>query len=222
VIQDLALLVLGWLLGLLAPAIVDGVRRRREARRVEQALKVELLQVALRIATASHYVQMRFGTVDRQYLEWLASVLARLPGAASMQAVVTSVSMQLTLTDEQIAALAARDKAGPGGALIVKKYAVPLLDARVSALWEFDSRLQHDLLEIRAHLDLFNEDVDQVRLYFDLSFQDLSAENHSRIALNLTNAYRSLASRARMVVDRILSVATVPEPTPQADEGRSG
>jgi len=204
-LRDLIILVVGWLLGLLAPAIVDGIRRRRESNRVKAALKVELLQVALRIATACHLVQMRFGDVDRPYLIWLAGVLRRLPGANTMQSVVSSVEMQLALSEEQLAAFSVTQRAKEGGVLTLRKYAVPLLDARVSALWELAPRLQDDLLEVRAYLELFNDDVEQTRFYFQLSFQDLTEQNREILKQNLAGSYKAVASRGRVIVDKILA-----------------
>jgi len=122
-----------------------------------------------------------------------------------MQSVVSSVEMQLALSEEQLAAFSVTQRAKEGGVLTLRKYAVPLLDARVSALWELAPRLQDDLLEVRAYLELFNDDVEQTRFYFQLSFQDLTEQNREILKQNLAGSYKAVASRGRVIVDKILA-----------------
>lgn len=201
--NDLALLLIGWLLGLLAPAIVDGVRRRRESRLVRVALATELHELRLRIAVASYYVQIRFGQVDRHFLTWIRSILERYPESESAQRIASIVKEQLLLSDGQIAALAEHHKAGPEGGLAIKKYAAPLLDTRVASLWELDRGVQRALMDVRANLALLDDDVDQARFYFNLTFEHSDKEKRERIDTNLRNAYQNMANRARVVADKI-------------------
>lgn len=201
--SDLVLLLLGWLLGILSPAIVDGIRRRRETARVRSALRGELHELRYRMALAAYLLQMRFGTIDRKYLEWVRGAVSSYPGASQQDPTLRFVESQLGLPDDQIAALAQHQKASSEGALSVKKYALPLLDARVGSLWELDEELQKHLLEVRANLDLFNEEVDQARYYFGLTFQNLGEENYRRVETNLVGCYLNIASRAEILVEKI-------------------
>jgi hypothetical protein len=65
------LLIFGWLLGLLSPAIVDEIRRRRETAAVRAALKSELHELRYRLGLAVYFLRMRFGEVDRDFLVWV-------------------------------------------------------------------------------------------------------------------------------------------------------
>lgn len=201
--RDIGLLLLGWLLGLLAPAIVDEIRRRREGTAARAAIRLELHELRYRIGSAAYYLDMRFGTIDRKYLEWVRDLAQSYEGKNPRESVLRSVEMQLSLTDAQIAAIGQSERAAPAGGVSVKKYSAPLLDTRLSSLWELDSNLQMALLEVRAQLDLMNEDVDQARYYFQLTFDDLSTNNRPIVEQNLVSGYLNIARRARSLADKI-------------------
>ena len=54
--EKIALILLGWLLGLLGPAVIDAIRRGRENRQAAHAIHAELREVAYKLALACHYV----------------------------------------------------------------------------------------------------------------------------------------------------------------------
>lgn len=146
---------------------------------------------------------MRFGTIDRTYLEWVRSAVRSYSGANPKDPILGVVERQLGLPDDQIAALAQHERASSEGALSVKKYALPLLDTRVASLWELEEKLQNHLLEVRANLDLLNEEVDQARYYFGLTFESLGEENRRRVDTNLMGCYLNIARRAKILVEKI-------------------
>ena len=187
--------------------------RRRETARVRRALSGELQELRYTVAFAAYLIQMDFGTIDRKYLEWFRSVVSSYPGTSEEDRVLRAVEMQLGLTDDQIAALAQHNRASSEGALSVKKYALPLLDSRVGSLWELEESLQKHLLEVRANLDLFNDEVDQARYYFGLTFDEsLGEENRRRVETDLVGCYLNIASRAKILVEKIDAASLFEQP----------
>lgn len=71
IVEKVLLIILGWLLGLLSPAIVVAIKTRRENQLGRVAIRSELRDVAHKIALAAHAIHMRNGTVNRAHLEWL-------------------------------------------------------------------------------------------------------------------------------------------------------
>jgi hypothetical protein len=91
----------------------------------------------------------------------------------------------------------------PGTSAMLQHYPVPLLDARVSALWTFDTEFQRRLLEIRRNVALLDDIVDRSRKYFDLTFTKLEGDNHQLVRANLNQCYELYADRATTVVEQI-------------------
>ena len=53
------------------------------------------------------------------------------------------------------------------------------------------------------HLGLFNDEVDQTRYYFQLTFSSISDENKDRAIQNLSGCYKNVADRAKIIADHI-------------------
>ena len=208
-LEKLVLVIFGWLLGLLAPIITDGIKRRRENEMGRTALLAELREVAHKLALAAHGVYMQQGTMDRSKLEWLKIALERYAGAHDPQRLLESMRKLLAMTDQEIAAnskaFAKLQKPG----LVLQRYSVPLLDARVSALWTFDTSFTRELLEIKANLAMLDDLVDRSRHYSDLTFGKLEGDNYRLVVENLAQCWDLYADRARQVVARIDSLKHV-------------
>ena len=157
-----------------------------------------------RLATVIFLIESRFGTYDRKLLEWTLPILESYKGPNPSDVVIDSIRKQLALPDEQIAAMGRQVAGVPGGALSVKKYHLPYIDSRFSDLGIFDEKSRALILDIRAKLNLSNEEVDQARFYFELTYSSgVSDANHVRATNGVTDTYRNMTTMARTIVDRI-------------------
>lgn len=202
-IEKLALLALGWLLGMLGPVVTEAIKRQRENNLVQVALASELRELSYKLALANYLINIHFGTVDRTYLQWLQRATANYVGPSRSETIEPSIEMQLGLPDAQLAALVQTQKANKDTNIVVRKFIVPLLDARVSSLWCLDSRIQILLLDIRGSINLLNELVDQARYYTGLTFGKLEGENYLRVVSNLEGCHRQYAERAKRIITKI-------------------
>lgn len=197
-------LFLGWLLGILSPIIVDGIRRRRENAEVRGALNTELNELKFVLACGVYRVAMRFGNIDRNLLNWLLPIIEEYKGINPSENILKNIRNQLSLTDEQIKGLSQRGQDEEGQGLSMKKHTVPILDSKFSLVSTFNTRLQNELLGIRAHLNLLNEVVDDARYYFRLSFDGgISDVNRKITEVNMNDCYSNYASKAKFIVNRI-------------------
>ena len=205
-VDKLSFLALGWLLGLLGPVIVDGIKRRRENVLGRAAILSELTELAGVLATASYGARMRLGTVDRKFLEWLKTNLEQYATTPKLQEFIPRLRTQLSWTDDQLHAVAQHMSADDGKGTMLQHYPVPLLDARVSALWSFETSFQRQLLEIRRNVAILDDVVERSRKYFDMTFTKLEGDNYELIAGNLAQTYELYAERAMVIVDQIKSL----------------
>ena len=67
-IEKLAFLILGWLLGLLAPVIADVIRRKRENALGRAAIRSEKIKLSGILSTAAYGARIRLGTAGREFL----------------------------------------------------------------------------------------------------------------------------------------------------------
>lgn len=203
IMRDVLYIFLGWLLGMLSPIVVNAITKRHRNNEVRKTILSELDWARLSFASNVYILESRFGTYDRQLLEWILPVLKNYKGPNPTEEMAKLVQKHTALSDAELAQIAQTKKARPGTALSVKKYRLPYLEARLADLGGFDEASQAILLDIRGKVDLFNEEVDEARFYFKLTYSKISEDNHKLANESVANTYLNLAKMARVIVERI-------------------
>lgn len=202
-IEAVGAIILGWLLGLLSPTIVNGIQRHYRQREIQQGIVTELADLRFRMAAAAWMFESRFGTYDRALVNWLIPILEGYKGPTEITQLLESVKKLATLDDQTFRAIAVHQKAKPGGGLNVKKYRVPYLDANIGQLGIFSEQARAAILDVRAQLDLFNEEVDEARLNYKMTFELTDPTNHAAAVQNVETCYKNLGQKAKHIADRI-------------------
>lgn len=198
------LVFLGGLIGVLGPVITEGIKTRRRNTTIRKAIITELNEARFRLASVVYIVESRFGTRDRKLLEWVLPSLENYKGANPSARLVELIRKQLELDDNQLAALAQYAKAEPEGALSVKKHRVPYIESRLLDLDAFDEESQALIFDIQAKFELYNEEVEEARYYFRLTYEPgVSEVNHRLASQGVESSYRNLAQMARSIIERI-------------------
>jgi hypothetical protein len=204
--EKLIILLLGWLLGLLGPAIVDGIRRKRENKLGRTAILSELHDVGGILATAVYTVKTKEGSIDREHLQWLKAYIEKGKRSEPYPGWVGRLETFLSWSDEEIARNFGAMMVGEGKGTMLQKYPVPLLDSRVTALWSFDNAFQRSLLEIRQRLHRLDDMVDRQRKLHDMTFSNIEGANREALNENIRETCSFYAESARKVVDLIAKI----------------
>lgn len=201
--EKIAFLFLGWLLGLLAPVIVDAIKRRQEDKLGRVAIKTELASLRVKLTVAFHTIKEHQGTMTRESLEWVVKNISAAPAATETASICSALARRLEDSDDKLNRYFLTKKSPAGRSLTLQRYGTPLLDARVSALWSFDTASQRTLLEIRSGLDISSEIVERARQFTNLTFQSLENGNHALAVENVEGCYKQYAEQARRIVTLI-------------------
>lgn len=202
--EKVLFLFLGWLLATLSPVIADAVRRRREVRETKGALFSELAELKYRFAIVVHLVESEYGRLDRGLLNWLLPIVAEYNGPLPQEGLAKVIEQMTTFSDEQIAALAAQRKAGPGKALSLKRYPAPFLESRLKVLTWLPDDVQRLMIEIHTQLSVIDSELENIQFYFRLTFDGaLDAGNRALVNANLASGYMNYSKTARNIVQRI-------------------
>lgn len=198
------LVFLGALLGILGPVFTGGIQAKYRNSKIRKAIITELTEARFRLASIVYILESRFGTRDRKLLEWILPLLENYKGPNPSAKLVELLRKQLELDDHQLAGLAQYEKAERDGALSVKKYRVPYIESRLADLGAFNEEAQALILDIQWRLSLYNEEIDEARFYFKLTYEPgVSEENHRRATQGVESSYRNLAQMARSIVEQI-------------------
>ena len=121
-LETVGAIVFGWLLGLLAPAISEGIRRRYREKEIRGAVISELREPRHRMAVAAYLFESRFGQFDREFLRWLIQILESYKGPAEMPNLLDIVRKHVEYDDATFAPTVVHMKAQSGSGINVKKY----------------------------------------------------------------------------------------------------
>ena len=196
-------LLLGWLLGILSPLIIDRVKRHHQKEEFKKGLLVELEDVRYRLAGAVYLISSRFGRYNRDLLNWMHKISTDYNDQKRLEA----IEKLMKLSDKEIDALArtiSYQHQQRELAFGLKKYSLPFLDSNLRSVSLLDIKLQRLVIEIRARLNLINEEIDLNRFYFEKTFDStLSEENYKIITKNLDENYRNISNQFRIAVDKL-------------------
>ena len=133
-IEQIPTLLLGWLLGLLAPVIVEKIKNYRDTEATTATIKSELNETAYRMVLGAYSVSMHLGTADRAYLKWVLDSIVLYQGSEPTERIVESIKVKLALPEEKLASYTAAEAGQGVQAIVLPKFAVPFVDARVAAV----------------------------------------------------------------------------------------
>ncbi len=202
--------ILGWLLGLLSPLIVLGIRNELRRKEIKKGIAAELIDARFRMASVVYITTIRFGNYNRELVKWLILVFEGYQGENPSENLLGLLKEQLKLDDNQFSEIVVHGKADPGAGLSVKKYRLPYLESKIAELSLFPQQFQRLALEILANLHLYNEEIEEARFYFKLTFESgISSENHERAFEGGSECYRNLGERAKIIVERISKIKDI-------------
>jgi hypothetical protein len=201
--------VLGFAAGLLGPIIIDRNRRKLDAADSYAAVLLELSELRFRLATTIFAVLMDAGKLTRDDLKMIYAAVRHYEETNHTDPIAVGVGNILHFTDDELHALSAmkaatrvRESVGKG----LKKSTAPVLEATLQKLPALPARVRNTLLEIKANLAIFNEEIDRQRFYFQLTFQDLKPENHLIATQTTHSSEEHVGDRARIIVRKISSI----------------
>ena len=213
--DTLAVLLLGWLLGLLGAPIVDRIRRSYRRDELEAALAAELQETRFTLVTLVYRLRQHMGTLDHATLAWLAPLYKEYRGPDAEPKQVEAISELLKATPAQLSLLA-RNKSSEGIGLSLKTYTMPFLQTQVPNLAVLSVSTQQRLLDIHSKLDLLNQHAGQLIQDYNRTFDSgLSSANHQVVRSNLQSGYLDMASRAQKLADLITAALNSLNPATQ-------
>ena len=132
--HSIALIFVGWLLGLLGPTVIEAIRKRYQRHDIAKAILTELSGILYPLATTVYLVKQRAGLVDKELLEWLLSICENYQGMYADDRVPQSIDSQLKLDNNQLKALNEKTKGDGTKALTLRKINTPFIDLNINII----------------------------------------------------------------------------------------
>ncbi len=188
-------ILLGWLLGLLSPPIVELIQRRHRRAELRRSLFIELEGLRLTLASNVYNIANNDSAVNRELVELVEPILRSDKTFPESKPTADLLSSLLKLTDDQIASkMASKKSAGP---ISLKKIAVPFLISQLSSLYLFSPEFQRIALKICSRLAIINEEIEVAAFNYKKTFDSLSQQNQTIVVANFLQSYRNILGLCR-------------------------
>ena len=213
IVRDVAVLFIGWALGILSSPITDAIRRRSAKQRLTRAVKTELRTLQDALAGVIIQVAKRRHVLTRSLLEALMSTLKASGHVVGDGRALRAITTFLEMDEHALAASQAPDPAqSPRTVLSLKVYGLPFLESHLHRLDLYTHDTQRSLVEIRAGLQTFNQYADEAMHYHFMMFTNgLSKDRIDALVNNVETCYERASEKASDLVARVAALLQSPE-----------
>jgi len=205
-IYSIIFIVLGWLLGLLSPHLIELIQKPYRRVQLRRSLFIEVTELQYRFATLCWMLRQARGEVNKSFLEWYKLAIRGYKSRYAPLSVEQGVVALLELNDDQLRAMFP-SKADTFDYPVLKKYTLPFLASQVTSLSIFSPEFQRLALEINAKLALVNAEIDTMWFFYTKTFDSsLSNINREAIYQNMRNSRKNIINISQEICDDIAAL----------------
>src|SRR5262245_8217044 len=213
---DLAMLVLGWALGILSSPITDAIRRWSIKKRITRAIRTELQTLQDALAVVVLQIARHRGELSYSLLEAILSTL-RTSGHVAGTGRALKMIDDLLLTDAGTPSATPPAEPPPTRALLsLRVPGVPFLVAHLHRMDFYPHEIQRQMLEIRAGTQAFEQLGDEAMRYHFLTFREgTDPEYRTALMANVEECYERAAGKASELISQIAALLQSREMRPR-------
>lgn len=198
VITQIIFILLGWLLGILSPAIVKKISEKGEKDNFKNIIFKDLNDLKKRLAPLPFRVLPKYGKLDQDNFDWIKN-----NSDIDFSEGIKELS-KIDIKPEQILEYLNKKGLQENKLSYFKKMHLFATDSHLINLGLLDSHLVEKVLEIRFHIEAFNEDVDNFREHLKMTFlPGITDTNHEIISQELENISLDISKKSIYIVDKI-------------------
>jgi hypothetical protein len=205
--KEISYLLLGWVLGLIGPPIVDTIKRFLRKREITAALRIELEDLQYRLTISSMLLGLKYGRLDKTFLTWIQPIVESYSGNEPNITIREVIRRLLTIDDVDVgqAAEIFRSQEGMGSSL--KLFQAKFLESQLVEIAKMRTSTQRKIHEFRNQLDTLNQEIAKTDSYMKMTFDgSLSEENFRRVNAELNSKYNFVQDRCRLAADKITAI----------------
>jgi hypothetical protein len=202
-IYSIVFIVLGWLLGLLGPHLIELIQKPYRRKIIRDSLFIEMEELSRKLAASVYLIYDQRGMIDRAFLDWIRSIMGSYKRRHATLSLREQSDRLLALTDDQIRVLF-QPSGNNRQHYTLKKSSVPFLKSQITNLYQFTPEFQRLALGIQAKVEAVNEEIDKAWFNYTKTFESgLSPQNQAIVEGNMHQANMNTAKLCREVCDDI-------------------
>ncbi len=204
-------LVLGWLIGIISPGIVERIRREHRRRDLVRSILSELTSLQFLMALVAHVMRGKLATVTDEFLDWLTPIVARYDGPEKPKGLEKRLAESRKISEQQRGVMDLYIGSSKGRGVALKQYSLPFLQSVSNELPIFSLDFQRRVLHVKARLDVFNQHTSFLQAQFNKTFE-VTGSDYDSVIKNLSKGYSQLAEFAEDIANAIAEIQSLSRP----------
>lgn len=199
--SDLGLIFLGWLLGLLSPVIQNYILTRRKKKQVEKLIEAEVSELAKQLVVVSFLLSESTFSLTKDFVKWCLQEYERLDTGADEFQIKERLERFVQNSAQQLDEYNTKQSLGGFSPVGVKRYEMPYSLAHANFFHNLEQEKQSAIWEVANRLNTFNQEVDQLREYRMMTFDEsISNANHEIIKAELVAKSNYLSRYCKTII----------------------
>jgi len=200
-------IVFGWVLGLFSPIIVEHFRSRQQKKEFETSVRIELKELQFRLAFNSLLLEMNYGRLTVEIIQWVTPILDDYEGDESYDVVNRLLAIMRDGTQDVIDHILSQMRAAEGVGVSLKIYQPSYLVSNLAAIAKMSPDMQQRFHEFFNHLSVLNQEIQKVEERQNMTFDAaMTEENHERLVDDIKSKYVFIAGESRRVATKIEAI----------------
>ena len=194
-------IILGWLLALLSPRIIDNTKKLYLKNEIRDALFCELDEIRYTQAFVIYNLLTTTGKADKNILNRIGTVFKAYKGFYKDEEFIDKFNKFLIKDDSELDT-SLKGQYDLNVVLSLKRIYTPFLDTQTLSI--FSPEFQQIAYDIKRRIRMINEEI-SISFEFNMKTFDSSiiGENHERVKDNVTKSYVSIAN---MLINLVTSI----------------
>lgn len=204
--KELLYITFGWFLGLLSHTVVMHIQRKYKKSDLKNAILSDLKNLAVRLVAVYGLIDIHRGTKSKTSLEYSKTIYTKYR-VNCPQNILDGLEKLANSKKEELSALNVYLKAEENISLNLKKYFLYFIESVSGEFSLLPLEFQREILEIRAQLNMYNDQVDNVTFFYRSTFDPGCMKTNSEIIrLNLDNNYKEVQDRCKVIINKICDI----------------
>lgn len=209
--MDILYIMLGWLLGILSPGIINYISDKRRAKRIKEMMISDLNDLKTRLMWLPFRVKSDYGVINKDDILWLKiqtnnwNIVSTEDPSQRLENLKDKASIE-----KFVSLINSSKKKDP--AFNFKKMTTAVIDSNLISAEIIDDTFLSKILEIKFQINSFNQEVDRVDKLLKMTFDsNIIGENHRIISSQIEKTNFFLADKAVYIVEKINHIINFPE-----------
>jgi hypothetical protein len=205
--NEVLLITLGWLFGLLSPRMIDSIKSYYEKIDFLKGIVAEAKDLQYRLALGSYTIAQKEGLLTREKLIWFKSVLLSYQGSEFKDPILLLINT--VLNSENDSELKALNSFGneTQKAISLKNYSASFLSSNIEKLHTLPISFQVLVHEFLNVLSILNQEIVIATKYHGMSFESsISPANYILVVQNLHESYLNISTQGQRASEKLQKI----------------